>query len=329
MTSPDKALALLLDLGSPTERWTRNELLDRALRTLQALMDADGVIVFTSTGGREERIALHGGSSVLAVLQSSSVGSEVIRALAEEHQPLLVPDLAGEPRFAETDSCPGVEAGPALFTPLRLKSVAPAYLAAYRKRGRARFGMHDVRAVVLLAAWLDAAIEKQRLASTRERLSMGGEGANVYRFRFLKDALDRELRRGIRFGHEVSIAKVQVDDLPPETGASVLGEVAAVLASQIRSFDMLGTCDRDSFLLVLPQTNRKGAVELAQRVREAVQTRDFETGPAGSVTLSAGVASFPRDGGDQKKLLEAAERALRKAKEQGKNSVATPSRRAA
>lgn len=329
MSSPDKALDLLLELGNPAERWTRSELLDRALRTLQALTDADAVIVLTTSREHEERIALYGGSSVLAVLQSASTGSEVIRGLLESNHALQIADLVDEARFLATDACPGVEAGPVLFSSLRQKSLAPAYLAAFRRRGRARFNMHDLRGMLLLGAWLDAAIEGQHFASTRERLAILGEGANVYRFRFLKEALDRELRRGRRFGQEVSIVKVQLDDPAPAAGSSLMAEVAGVLASEIRSFDILGTCDRDTFLLVLPQTNRKGAVEMAERARAAVEGREFSTGPAGSVTMSAGVVSSPRDGADVKHLLEAAALALRKAKEQGKNSVATPSRRAA
>jgi len=336
MTSHDKAFERLLELGNPTERWTRNELLDRALRTTLTLTDADAVIILSSPRGREERIALHNGSSVLAVLQPPPEGSEVIRSLVQSGQPLLVPDLSEQPQFAGTDSCPGLEAGPVIFSPLRQRNLAPSYLAAYRRRGRAQFATHDIRSILLLGAWLNAALENLRLSTSRERLAVTDDLTNVYNLRFLKVALGREIRRAHRFGHAVSIAKIDVDDLDPGSGesdgpptAAFLGEVAMVLAREVRSFDILGKYDRDKLMLLLPQTSREGAVEVAERARAAVQRHSFSLGDAGTITLSVGVASSPQDGSDVEKLMAAADRALQKALEQGRNCVATVARRAA
>ena len=332
MASHDKAFEKLLELGDPTERLTRNELLDRALRTTLAVTDADAVVILTTSRGREERLTLHEGSSVLAVLQPHPEGSQVIPSLAQGSQPLVFLDLAEEAHFVAADSCPGVDPGPVIFSPLRHRNLAPSYLAVYRRRGRQRFTTHDVQSMLLLGAWLSTALENLRLSTTKERLAVTDDLTNVYNSRFLKAALGREIQRGHRFGHPVSIAKIRLNGLADETGplaAAFLGEVAVVLAAQVRSFDILGRHGRDNFVLLLPQTSQEGALEVAERARAAVESHAFSMGQAGTITLSAGVASCPQDGSDAEKLLAAADRALQRAMAQGSNCVATLSRRAA
>jgi diguanylate cyclase (GGDEF)-like protein len=335
MTSPNRTIEVLLDLGNPTERWTRTELLDRALRTALTLTDADAAVILTSSHGREQRLALHGGSAVLAALQSPPSGSEVLRALVQGREPLLVPDLSEDARWATTDACPGLEAGPVLFSPLRQRGLVPAYIAAYRRRGRARFTPHDIHSILLLGAWLNTALENLRLSTSRERLAVTDELTDVYNFRFFKSALGREIRRAQRFGHELSTVKIAVDP-PAHTGAgtdgatgSLFAELARVLAQQVRSFDILAKCGTGQFMLLLPETHREGAMEVAERVRVAVEAHAFAPSPAGVVTLSLGVASFSEDASDAHGLLTAADRALGKATEQGRNCVATAARRAA
>ena len=109
----------------------------------------------------------------------------------------------------------------------------------------------------------------------------------------------------------------------------MLLEVAGVLGRHVRSFDILGKCDPDRFMLLMPQTNRRGALEVAERLRAAMESHSFSSGQPGAVTLSIGVAISPKDGAEVEKLLEAADRALHQATEQGKNRVATLPRRAA
>ncbi len=53
---------------------------------------------------------------------------------------------------------PGVEAGPALFVPVRLRDHSPGYLAVFRHREAARFNAEDVRLLTLLAAWTAMAL---------------------------------------------------------------------------------------------------------------------------------------------------------------------------
>ena len=329
MTPQEKSLRALMELGNPSERRTRAELLDRGLQTALMLVDADAIIL-TISNRRGERLVLHAGSHVPAALQAPPEGSEVIRRLAEHCQPLMLPELSDDPRVAATDGCPGVEAGPVLFTPVLRRDPVPAYLAAYRRRGRARFTSSDIRQMLLLAAWLSSALENLRLTTGTEKVAVTDDLTDVYNFRYLKTALRREVRRASRFSQELSVVMIDVDHLKTYNdafgelkGSLLLREVASALAQQVRSFDVMAKFGDDEFMVILPQTGRDGAAEVAERMRAAIEGQAFSNSTAGAVTASLGVASFPQDATEIKDLVAAATRAVQDAKERGRNCVAT------
>ena len=337
MASQEKAVELLSELSSLVDRGTRAEILARALRAAIAMLDADAAsVVLSSSRRRGERLVLYAGSDAPAVLQLPLEKSDVLRVFAENRLPLPIPDLSDNPGLAAGDACPGVEAGPVLFTPVGQRDPLPAYLAVYRRRGRARYSAGDTQAMQLLAAWLSASLENLRISAGTERLAITDDLTEIYNFRFLKTAMRRETRRANRFRQELSLLVVDVDDLKTyrdthgETRSNFLiKELATLLAQQVRSFDILGRYRDDAFMVVLPQTGPKGAAEAAERMRVAVEEHAFASGAPGAITATFGIVSFPQDGIEVDALLAVADRALEEGRERGNNRVAKPARRAA
>jgi diguanylate cyclase (GGDEF)-like protein len=334
VATQEESFKWLVDLGNPAERRTRAELLDRAFCAALMLTNADAVVAWLPQSRGTERLALHAGSDVPARLKPARQGSEIVKLLAENCQPIALPNLSESPASA-TDACPGVDAGPALFTPVRLRNQGPAYVAVYRKRGRVPFSTNDIRMMLILAAWLSTALENLRLATGGERLSVKDELTEVYNHRFLKTALQREVRRAGRFGQDLSVVMIDVDSLGAFTevngelrGSLLLKELTTVLVQQVRSFDVMGRNGDDEFMLILPQTNLEGAVEVAERMRGVVEQYAFSHVPAGAITVSLGVASFPAAGSKAEDLVAAADRALEQAKQRGRNRVETIDRAA-
>jgi diguanylate cyclase (GGDEF)-like protein len=249
---------------------------------------------------------------------------------------ISVPDLSADPALAAADTCPGVEAGPVLFAPVDQRDPLPAYIAAYRKRGRARFTAIETELMLLLAGWLSVTLENVRLSAGTERLAITDDVTEIYNARYLKSALKREVRRAHRFGHELSLLLVDLDD-PPATGEApegahgprVLRDVAALLASQVRSFDVLGRQGDDSFMIVLPQTSHEAAKEVAERMRTAVAAGTFGSAEAGQVTVTIALATFPHDGVELDALFSVAERSLEQGRQRGGNCVTQGTRRVA
>jgi diguanylate cyclase (GGDEF)-like protein len=105
-------------------------------------------------------------------------------------------------------------------------------------------------------------------------------------------------------------------------GDDVLRGFASVLRATVRDTDLAGRWGGEEFLLLLPGTDAAGGVELADRVRNALAERTFlgRGGAIVRVTCSFGVAEH-RLGEDARELIASADRALYRAKREGKNRV--------
>lgn len=147
----------------------------------------------------------------------------------------------------------------------------------------------------------------------------------------LREALDAELKRAARFENPVSLVLFDLDDFAGVARAGdrlvasrVLEELAARLSRGSREVDIAARPGDDELALVLPETDRNGAILVAERFRDSV-SRYFTHRPVAGRTLagtvSAGVASYPEDGSTAEILLERASLALYAAKAGGKNAV--------
>ncbi len=117
--------------------------------------------------------------------------------------------------------------------------------------------------------------------------------------------------------------KVLNDTYGHPFGDEVIKEVARCLQKATRSVDLAARIGGEEFALLLEDTDRDGAYELAERVRKEVQDmvlQHREKGPV-QLTLSMGIAEFPSAGLDQPQLMEMADKALYLAKNSGRNQV--------
>jgi two-component system cell cycle response regulator len=105
-------------------------------------------------------------------------------------------------------------------------------------------------------------------------------------------------------------------------GDAVLKRVAAVFAGRARKVDVVARYGGEEFVLVLPDTDAEGAAIFASKLREevAAQTMTSDAGPF-QVTISMGVAAYPRDGQETAALVERADQALYYCKKHGRNRV--------
>jgi len=109
-------------------------------------------------------------------------------------------------------------------------------------------------------------------------------------------------------------------------GDNILRGVARVVRDQLRGDDLPARYGGEEFVVVLPDTSKKDALAIAEKIRAAIEAHPFQTssetqGTPGTVTVSAGVACFNEDGRASQEILAAADQALYLAKEQGRNRV--------
>jgi diguanylate cyclase (GGDEF)-like protein len=181
----------------------------------------------------------------------------------------------------------------------------------------------------LLAHEAGVVIKTAREFELTQTLSITDGLTGAYNYRFLIDAIRKEIGRAERFREEFAIIMLDVDGLKEYNdvhghlgGSGVIKRIAAIAASKLRAIDMLCKYGGDEFVVVLPRTPKKGAAFAAERIRQSIEEHAFPgERKTGKITMSMGIASFPEDGRTVQDLIERADRALYKAKRHGRNTV--------
>lgn len=140
----------------------------------------------------------------------------------------------------------------------------------------------------------------------------------------LKQA-EYELNRSIRYKHQFSVLMIDIDHFKSindehghRIGDRVLLEVSNIIKGSCRHIDKLGRYGGEEFLVICPETDKESAYELAERIRAHVD--EMKSADIDHVTCSIGVASYTMEE-HRDELINSADRALYKAKHEGRNRV--------
>jgi diguanylate cyclase (GGDEF)-like protein len=105
-------------------------------------------------------------------------------------------------------------------------------------------------------------------------------------------------------------------------GDEVLRELASTSLKALREADILGRLGGEEFAVLLPETEASAAMDVAERLRRAVETSPMETnGGTLTITVSIGAACMETATGSVEELLKRADVALYEAKQSGRNKV--------
>jgi len=161
-------------------------------------------------------------------------------------------------------------------------------------------------------------------------LSETDELTGLYNMRGFVVIANRLFAQAQRYARSASLLMVDSDSLKQvndryghEAGNRLLKHLVKAMQSHLRATDVAARYGGDEFVIMLPDTPARGALEVAERIRGAVESTPFAT-EAGRVpcTVSIGLASYPQDGRSIETLLARADRALYEAKAAGRNRVA-------
>ncbi|MCK4233328.1 diguanylate cyclase [candidate division WOR-3 bacterium] len=161
-----------------------------------------------------------------------------------------------------------------------------------------------------------------------ERSLVTDELTGLYNKRFFQQAFYREVQRAKRYRTDLSIMFVDIDDFKNcndlkghAFGDRVLKRVAEIIKAGLREVDFPCRFGVDEFVIILPETRGSKAVIAAERLRKDVLSVNFLPEDKYYITVSAGVASFGIDGNTVEELVDNADTALFRAKNDGKNRV--------
>lgn len=155
------------------------------------------------------------------------------------------------------------------------------------------------------------------------------------------ESSQREINRCLRFNHPISLLFLDIDQFKNfndhysyEVGDRVLKHLTQCLVDDLRNIDLIGRYGGEEFVILLPETDLKGAGEVAERLRVYIESRELKTdfGPV-SITVSIGIGTYIKDptispalSEEQilNKLIDQGGEMLHVAKAKGRNRVAAP-----
>ena len=147
--------------------------------------------------------------------------------------------------------------------------------------------------------------------------------------RAFRSTLKREYERAQRHQRPFAVLMIDADGLKPTNdvhghaaGDRLLTSIAEVLQAALRGTDNCARYGGDEFIALLPEAYALTALDAAERIRTGVANTSFDfNGQRVQCTVSIGIASYPLDAGSLDELLSAADRALYRAKNQGRDRI--------
>ena len=194
------------------------------------------------------------------------------------------------------------------------------------------FTLEDLQFVELLAREISLAVARSFQYAHVKALAVRDALTGCYnRWKFDED-LRSTLAACLRYNRSVSLLMIDIDWFKSYNdfhghpkGDALLKKITDILSQTIRLCDKLYRYGGEEFVVLLPETSREGALLAAKRIHRYVEQQQFEgaqeSQPGKRVTISIGIASYPDDGNEEKLLVAAADSALYKAKQTGRNRV--------
>jgi diguanylate cyclase (GGDEF)-like protein len=194
------------------------------------------------------------------------------------------------------------------------------------------FNIDQIRIIVANA--LEERELKKRAAEGEfyKELSKKDGLTELYNHRFFHQLLDTEISRADRYSRVVTLLMIDIDDFKMyndshghPAGDLALKRLAYLLRHSSRSCDYIARYGGEEFAIVVPEIDAEAARRMADRIRRLVEESGFEgeeVMDGGRLTISVGVASYPRHAASKQELVERADQALYRAKALGKNRIA-------
>jgi diguanylate cyclase (GGDEF)-like protein len=247
------------------------------------------------------------------------VGEGIAGWVARNGEPLIVPDVASDTRFAKRiDDATRWKTHSILCLPLKSKQRVLGVIQLVNVPMEA-FGDEQLFFLQSLCDYAAIAIDNARSVARIEELSITDDCTGLYNARHLYSCLESEVARSVRFGYEFTVLFIDLDHfkLVNDThghlsGSRLLHEVGQEIKSNLRLIDTAFRYGGDEFVAVLPQTDRIQALIVAKRLLEMFRASKFLANQQLdlNVRASIGMATFPRDGNDGREIIRQADEAM-------------------
>ena len=320
-----KALTSTLDL---------NQVLQTIMEKISSFFRPDTwslLLVDEETGELYFEIAIGEAAEALKGMRLKP-GEGIAGWVIEHGQPLIVPNVAEDERFApRLDEVTKVQTRSVVCMPVRGRDKILGVIELINYIAELKLDEDDLFRLQALADYAAIAIENARYVQRIHELTITDDCTKLYNSRYLHAVLDAEVYRSTRYQYEFSLIFVDIDYFKKVNdkhghlvGSKLLAQLGNLIKGHLRLIDFAFRYGGDEFVILLPQTPKRSAINVARRLLQLVGRHTFmsEEGLNLKITVSLGVASFPEDAANKEKIIHLADEAMYLVKRNERNAIA-------
>lgn len=212
-----------------------------------------------------------------------------------------------------------------LTVPLKVRDRNLGVFSVYRRRKK-EFSRSEVELAEIFASQAALAIMNRTYLDQFHRATITEELTGFYNRGYFYQRLKEEINRAERTDLPLSILVIDFDHLKiindsygHLTGDKALQEISKIIRACIRRVDIPARYGGDELVIILPETDSISAFNVAERIRKKIANTPFRNNIP--LTVSIGIATYPKDTTQSQTLFERADQAMYQAKQKGANRV--------
>jgi len=260
------------------------------------------------------------------------LGQGIAGWVAQHGEVVIVPDTAKDTRFfGKVDEKTKMETRSIVAVPVKFRETCLGVIELINCVGPDGFDPKDLKLLEALSDFAAIALENARHVKRIHELTIKDDCTSLYNARHMGFILDTEIYRSQRYNYEFSIVFIDLDHfkLVNDThghlvGSRLLAEIGEALKTNCRLIDFAFRYGGDEFVILLPQTSKENALNVARRLHKLIRETTWLTkdGLNTHITPSVGVAAYPLDSKTKEGLLHLADEAMYLVKNTHRDDVA-------
>jgi diguanylate cyclase (GGDEF)-like protein len=321
-------------LGAAT---TETHVVDAGVKSAREITSVDfaAVTLFDDSSGMHEIRAVSGEGSGNLVGQRFRKNAGLVSMVLQNKHPLPYRGEYDQERqvvFTRRILPPNV---PSIIVLPLLVHDRPLGTLVLGSRRRAAFNDAARGTLEVLASHMAVSLSNARMLRRLEELATMDGLTGLLNKRAMLDAAEQKLSAAKRFGRKLSVLITDIDHFKKvndthghDTGDVIIKGLGEILRRAKRNVDAVARFGGEEFVIICEETDARGAMLLAERVREELGRTTFHAcgkhtpgaaDPAVQVTCSIGIATFPEAGSTWEELFKAADESLYVSKRSGRN----------
>jgi len=260
------------------------------------------------------------------------VGQGIAGWVAQHGEIVIVPDTSKDTRFfGKVDEKTKMETRSIVAVPVKFRETCLGVIELINCVGPDGFDPRDLKLLEALSDFAAIALENARHVKRIHELTIKDDCTSLYNARHMGFILDTEIYRSQRYNYEFSIVFIDLDHFKQVNdthghlvGSRLLAEIGEALKTNCRLIDFAFRYGGDEFVLLLPQTSKENAINVARRLHKLIRETVWLKAEGLNIHLtpSLGLAAYPLDSKTKEGLLHLADEAMYLVKNTDRDRVA-------